>query len=314
MKKKNYVCVLTVMILLLAACGTPSVGPGMTEPQGPRADLPLAEVYTVLSDDYCRSLADLGIDVPRDVIHEGLAPESFERPVGEKKTYRTERRSFELSYASTFTYDFEGGAVDYYHINGTENGRIGFFKDGRLSKLYGHPDLKVEIGDGEMPEKAQDIVAKELDDMVVFSNYSQVRCHQTPTGRYEFTLLGMHNGHLMDFARVWVGANGVVEHITVIYGPEDGTEILDKVDEKLVEDLIKSKAESLLNTETTELRSYHISDETTDGTVFGRFLTTYQDEVCLRYSVQGDVYVASEERECSVSMDVVIPVRLVTKE
>ena len=51
MKKKYYVCVLTVMILLLAACGTPSVGPGMADPQGPRADLPLAEVYTVLSDD-----------------------------------------------------------------------------------------------------------------------------------------------------------------------------------------------------------------------------------------------------------------------
>ena len=167
MKKKNYVCVLTVMILLLAACGTPSVGPGMAEPQGPRADLPLAEVYTVLSDDYCRSLADLGIDVPKDVIRDdGLAPESFERPVGEKKTYRTDKRSFELSYESSYTYTYIG-TIDYYRIDGNEEGSVGFHEDGSLYYMM-YPAIRLNYEDGASADSVQAVAAEEIKDLVDF--------------------------------------------------------------------------------------------------------------------------------------------------
>ncbi|MBQ2384042.1 MAG: hypothetical protein II290_08375 [Oscillospiraceae bacterium] len=304
--KKNYVCVLIVLILLLGACGTPSVDP---EGTGVRTDLPLAEVYTVLSDDYCRSLADLGIDVPKDVIRDdGLAPESFERPVGEKKTYRTDKRSFELSYESSYTYTYIG-TIDYYRIDGNEEGSVGFHEDGSLYYMM-YPAIRLNYEDGASADSVQAVAAEEIKDLVDFSAYDQIKCDQVGTDMFQYTFTNMYREYRVDLARVWVDYDKTVVHIEIQNGPEGGRKLIDKVDEKLTEELVRAKVESLLDTQTTTLRAYHVSD----GTSLGRALVTYKDEPCLRYNIRADVYVASEERACSVSMDVVIPVRLVTKE
>lgn len=309
MKRKVFVFLIAVLMVISSACSSENA----FQPKESISEDTLSQICMIESSDYAsfRELLEQNNIFTDSNAISGNTVTTYELPTDATATFQTDIRNYNLRYTRTIFYPAEAGKVHIYRIEGTENGRVGLKEDGSVYFIAYPPSVQLSFANNASPETVQAALEPAFSDLIDFSDYERIEVSDYDTGSgpflaYDFNLLHEVQGYVVDYAMIRVTDDGTVVRLSMLTGPQNADEICDRIDKDLEEELILAKLKSIYDTDASEYLSHTIMD----NSVFGRHLTTYNDEICVRYVIDCRVNVFERDTERSLLTQLLIPVSL----
>ena len=235
-----------------------------------------------------------------------------ELPEGTSEKFETKLRYYDLSYMHTAFYPFDGGYVRYYKITNTDEGTIGLCGDGSLFACYRPPITPLNIARNASSETVLEELKSSISDLIDFSKYEDVEvfCNNSdeePFLAYTFHFSHRQQGYLVDYASVDILNDGTILRIWRTPTLEDAENICKEIDKELEEAIIQAKLKQIFDRETLKYQS-HISNH---DSAFDMYLISYNNEVCIAYTLDCVVYLLEEDCEVTIQTRLAVPVRLI---
>ena len=291
MKKYIAVALIVVVVLTLAACSNDE-------------DV-LSQIYEIGGDSLSGAEDDNlnHVNVVSDII---IYSQEF--PEGTTISYDTGMIEYSLIYHETRYYPAREMTVHSYFVNGFGKSEFNLREDGSVFTILGDGLRAIDIDIHASPEEVRALMEPVTSDLVDFSLYEHTDLDIYPFGegfgRYEFRYYNMEQGYYTDIATVAVRENGNIANVVIENLPYD-TSSIGIIDKEREAELIQKKLKSMCDSKTVEYQDYELRR-------VPRF-KVYQNELCIYYSLDCNVYDLERETEDGFIAKLLIPVRLLTE-
>lgn len=230
-----------------------------------------------------------------------------ELPSGKTTSIKTSVRNLNLEYDCSCFYPINNVKVHSYKISGNEECSVMLKEDGDIYAILGEFDT-LDIKKTDSAETVRSALECAIADLVDLSKYEHMRVEASGAsssdfGIYDFVYYNTVHNYLADYLTVSVKSEGEIFALWKI-DPDlsDAATLLSGLDKETENALLTAKLKSTLNTQHTEYRSHEIR--------FTPRVTVFEDELCVSYQIDCQIYYSADNMEWEEMITVLIPVRL----